>query len=182
MKPLSLAIISLILTLQSPAFAEQIENASEPAAEPGATSIEGAQREFSVEPERVYVETDERTYRSTRSSENEYRYDDERCFYNEDHEHIHCFSEEIEDEVTDRVYVNNSHRYIRTRHSRHNYYYDPISTGIAVGLAVGIPLLIHDSHRSRSSYNRHNRHRSYNRHNRHHSYNRSSHRSHRGRH
>jgi hypothetical protein len=62
-----------------------------------------------VEPEKVYVETGSATYRGTRS--------DEHCFYNEEHDHIHCYDQDpgqLEDRV---VYVENR-TYRSTRYRR----------------------------------------------------------------
>lgn len=101
----------------------------------------------------VYVEAERGTYRSTRS--------DEYCEFHEEHNHIHCY----EEKPTQTVYFEKETVYRSTRPSR--YYsssIDPIATGLGVGLAIGLPILIHNSidhryHRKnyRNRYDRHNR-------------------------
>jgi hypothetical protein len=121
-------------------------------------------------PTRVYVESGNQTYRATRGEEH--------CFYYEEHDHIRCFDQ---DPTARKVIVEERTVYRSTRpghrqyhsHSRHA---DPIATGIGVGLAIGIPILIHNSldhHRYRRHHGyRYDRHR-YKRHG-HHRYDRHS--------
>jgi len=104
------------------------------------------------EPEKVYVETSGRNYRGTRS--------DEYCFYNDEHQHIHCYDEDPQ-LLNSRVVVTENRTYQTTRR-RH----DPIATGIGVGFAIGLPILIHHAvhdrqHYQSRYYERHNRHSRY---------------------
>lgn len=92
-----------------------------------------------TEPERVYVESDRATYRGTRS--------DEHCFYNEEHDHIHCYDEDPGQRQDRVVYVEN-----RTYRSTRHRDYDPIATGLGVGVAIGLPILIHGAIHDRRHY------------------------------
>ena len=94
------------------------------------------------EPEKVYVESANGNYRSTKS--------DEYCFYNEEHDHIHCYDEDPVAAnnrvvVVENVVENRTYRSTRRRH-------DPIATGVGVGLAIGIPLLVHHAIYDRHYY------------------------------
>lgn len=94
------------------------------------------------EPEKVYVESANGNYRSTKS--------DEYCFYNEEHDHIHCYDEDPEAAssrvvVVENIIENRTYRSTRRRH-------DPIATGVGVGLAIGIPLLVHHAIYDRHYY------------------------------
>jgi hypothetical protein len=119
------------------------------------------------------VESGNNTYRATRSEEH--------CFYYEEHDHIRCYDH---DPTVRKVIIEERTVYRSTRPgTRHYHRYsrasnpnlDPISTGIGVGLAIGIPILIHNSldhhrYRKHSShrydrYKRHGHHR-YDRHSR----------------
>lgn len=129
------------------------------------TAVEHSAVEHSAfEPQKVYVETEQGTYRGTRS--------DEHCFYSEDHDHIHCYDKDpgqLQDRV---VYVENrtyrstrpiSSRYSASRYSSspHSYSryssssyerHDPIATGLGVGVAIGLPILIHHAVHDRYEY------------------------------
>ena len=98
-------------------------------------------------PSRIYVEDNGRTYRSTRANEH--------CEYQEELDRIYCYDVE----PTTRVYTEETRVYRTVRPKR--YYragYDPIATGLGVGLAIGIPLLVHNSYdRHHRKYRRHHR-------------------------
>ena len=131
-----------------PLYAETVY-AEDTYKEDGAAVI-AAHPSTSSEPERVYVETGSATHRSTRS--------EEYCFYNEEHDHIHCYDQDPRQQQDRVVIVENTvHRSTRYQHRR-----DPISTGIGVGVAIGLPLLIHhgihDRHRSYRNDHHYKRH------------------------
>ncbi|MFT7138038.1 MAG: hypothetical protein ACI9B8_000453 [Sulfitobacter sp.] len=94
------------------------------------------------EPEKVYVESANGTYRSTKS--------DEYCFYNEEHDHIHCYDEDPE-AANDRGVVVESAVENRTYRSTRRHH-DPIATGIGVGIAIGLPILVHHAIHDRRYY------------------------------
>lgn len=99
-------------------------------------------------PERVYV-------RSTSSHREEH------CFFNKEHDHIHCYDEEPTREVV--IVEDRSNRRVIRRHTR----YDPVSTGLGVGIAIGLPILVHHAiHNRHYGYSRHRdyRHRNYKKH------------------
>jgi hypothetical protein len=89
------------------------------------------------EPEKVYVESGDRSFQTTR---------DEECFYNEAHGHLHCYAEDTQP-VRQVTYIETPRsRTYRTVHTTYrDDYRRPISTGIAIGLGIGIPILLHNS-------------------------------------
>ena len=104
------------------------------------------------EPQKVYVESSDGTYRATRN--------DDHCFYNEEHDHIHCYADDPS--LSKTVFIEEQTTYRSTRNrSRDRVIYrdrhDPIATGLGVGLAIGLPILIHNNlhHQRHYRYNRH---------------------------
>lgn len=87
-------------------------------------------------PEKVYVQSSN----SGGSSQ-----ENENCSYNNEHKHIHCYEDDsrnLNKPQTRVVYRTNS----RTYRDRDDYA-SGLSTGaLTVGLAVGIPLLLHNSY------------------------------------
>jgi len=115
--------------------------------------------EMRHEPQKVYVETSNGSYRSTR--------DEEHCFYNQEHDHLHCYDSDIQPSHRSHVTISSDHRTYSSRH--HHNHYDPISSGLAVGLAIGLPILLHNSNRDSHHYRRHSgRHYNRGRYGRHH--------------
>ncbi len=118
-----------------------------------------------TEPQKVYVESSDGSHRRTRSEEH--------CYFNEEHDHLHCYDAEIRSSAP-QYNVVKGHRHYRTR-TRHSYnhhdHYNPVSTGVAIGIGLGLPVLLHNSFRHGHHYS-HRGYRGY----------RSKHRRHRRRH
>lgn len=98
---------------------------------------------YRPEPQKVYVESADGTYRSTR--------EDEYCFYNEERNQIRCYAE---DPAHSPVVREERTVYRSTRTGRQHHYRQGLSTGLGVGLAIGVPILIHNS-LDRHRYQRH---------------------------
>lgn len=142
-------------------------SAAEPP-EPDTDAIEVIEHQ----PAKVYKKSDHHNYRSTRAGEH--------CEYQEEHDRIYCYDYEpsrvvyVEKETTYRSTrpkrYSNSHRYYRADHHRP---VDPIATGLGVGLAIGLPILIHNSidHRHYRHKYRYDRYGRYDRYKRGHYYN-----------
>ncbi len=114
---------------------------------------------YEEELEKVYVENGAPTSSSYHSKN-----DQETCFYSTEHDHLHCYSNEIASvdrtvtQVERQVVVIDERptRYVRT---------NPISQGLGIGLAIGLPIAIHHA-----SYSHHDNHRRYNKRYRHNRY------------
>lgn len=112
------------------------------------------EREQLSEPQKVYIESGNSTHWRTRGEEH--------CFYNKEHDHLHCYDEDIT--TSEPVLrVSSGHRHYQTRRyyydRRDHYYarYNPISTGLAIGIGLGIPILLNQSfshHRGHGSHHR----------------------------
>ena len=111
-------------------------------------------RQQPSEPQKVYIESDNSTIRRTRGSEH--------CFYNKEHDHLHCYAEDIT--VSAPLQVSTGHRHYQTRRYYYDRYdrYNPVSTGLAIGLGIGIPILLNHSFSHHwghgSHHQRHGRH------------------------
>ena len=68
------------------------------------TSSAEANHTIVSEPEKVYVESNQGSYRGTSSSTYRSTRSDEYCFFNEEHQHIHCYDEDPES-LDDRVVI-----------------------------------------------------------------------------
>lgn len=111
------------------------------------------QSELTV-PERVYIQT---------NNSNDISREGENCFYNDEHQHIHCYEDErFEDKSYRNENISHSKTRVVYRTSNRTYgdrYYTP--SALSIGLAIGIPLLLHSSYHHdayRYSYRSHNRH------------------------
>ncbi len=148
MKTWPVLLLGLSMTAQAADPSESVDMAAEEAI----TSHEVFESERT--PTVVYVETEHGTYRSTRS--------DEHCYFHEAHDHIHC-TEEVP--ATKTVIIEEDTVYRTTRsHRRYQRDYDPLLTGLGVGLAIGLPILVYDNHRHYRRdhhWDRHSRHRSH---------------------
>jgi len=148
MKTWPALLLGLTITAQA---AEQSE-AVAPTVEAAITTHDVVEAESA--PTVVYVETEHGTYRSTRSNEH--------CYYHEGHDHIHC----TEDVPATKTVIIEEDTVYRTTRSQRRYQrdYDPLLTGLGVGLAIGLPILVYDNHRHhRRDYHwdRHSKHRSH---------------------
>jgi len=78
--------------------------------------------------------------------------EDENCFYNDEHQHIHCYeNERYEDQRYENESFNKTKSRVVYRTSSRTYRDRDYSTSaLSIGLAIGIPLLIQNSYRNNS--------------------------------
>jgi hypothetical protein len=122
-----------------PSIAAHTETAIDPPGE----MLEASHEIASDAPKKVYIESSRRSISPK----------EENCFYNDEHAHIHCYES---DEYQNASAVRSSYRspnrssdrtvIYRTRDRDYAY---RNTNGLAIGLAVGIPWLIHNSHHDR---------------------------------
>ncbi|MBL4679239.1 MAG: hypothetical protein JKY88_00785 [Pseudomonadales bacterium] len=113
-------------------------------------------------PKKVYVQTAPSRNISRDNSRNISR-EGENCFYNDEHQHIHCYEDvRYEDQRYENKNFNKTKSRVVYRTSNRTYRdrgYSP--SALSIGLAIGIPLLIHNSYRNNSyrhGYRSHQRH------------------------
>lgn len=95
--------------------------------------------------EDVFQVTEDGIYRSTRAEEH--------CYYVAEHDYIRCV-DQVPKKSTVTIDEYTTHRTTRT-HSiskRQRNHYDPLITGLGVGLAIGLPIVIYDNVDRRHSH------------------------------